>query len=277
MFCSASGVSLSQIKQGVNPEKNYLYLAMLKSNATNFTEEERELVMSLVGPSIIIKYKQDADGELAPVENPPSPPLTIKQLIGEGVVSGPTDTVRVLKCDDKFCLNPYIATASVQTFSQRAFSLVNKMRQNVANRANALNLSNDQLLVLKLSSVPLHRVAAMAETSGIVSVLGNAFLYDLADYAALDAAQHLVSYYMTATDRALDAAKGELPATHVPMLQEMRTRIRTIREETAQLAQQWYQNKGNPFEKLDQLERAERAMYGTMNTMLAANARFGRR
>ena len=272
-----SSVSLTQMLGSPNPEMNFLHLAMLKANATNFTQEERELVMSLVGPSIILKYKSDGSGDIAPIEQAPSPTLTVKQLLGDGSVSVTKDSLRVLKCNDKFCLEPYVTTELVQTFAQRAYSLVYKMRQNVANRNSALLLSNDQLVVLKLSSVPLHRVAAMAETSGIAAVVGNSFIYDLTDYAALDALQHLINYYMTATDRALDAAKGEIPANYLPMLADMRGRIKTIREETWQIAQQWYANKGDPFEKIDQLEKAERAMYGTMNSMLAANARFGRR
>ena len=56
----------------------------------------------------------------------------------------------------------------------------------------------------------------------------------------------------------------------------MRQRIADIKTDMHMQVTHFYQQKGNPYEKIDQLDKAERAMYANLNSMLAANARFGK-
>ena len=67
------------------------------------------------------------------------------------------------------------------------------------------------------------------------------------------------------------------PHCLTPALASMQSRISDLREQMHKKVNHFYSARGNPFQKLDQLDRAERFMYANLNTMLAANARFGKR
>ncbi len=101
-------------------------------------------------------------------------------------------------------------------------------------------------------------------------------LDDLVEYAALDAGVNLVRYYLGILERA--STQGDyLPAPAISQLQAMQERMRTIRENMNQQVVELYKKKGDPFVKIDQLNKLEQAMYSNMNINLASNARFGKR
>ena len=85
-----------------------------------------------------------------------------------------------------------------------------------------------------------------------------------------------VNYYLDILDKALAATVQDLDKTYHPDVQNIRTRITDIKADMHQQAIQLYKDRGDPFQKLDQLERAERYMYSNLNVMLGANARFGK-
>lgn len=259
---------------------NVLRYALDHANSVNLTEDEKDLIMSLVGPTLILRSKSANDGTEAP--EPASVPKTLdfKQLVGENLlgISGPIVNLNVLECDSKpECLNPTQSPKPFKSFSVRSMEAIGRIRQNISTRSSANNLDPEHLTVLKLSSVPLYRAAAMSESAGVASIVANQLLYDLADYTAVDAAVHMVNYYMAAVDKALSSIGPKVPATFQLELQAMRQRIRDIRADMHTQVTHFYQNKGDPFLKIDQLDKAERMMYSNLNAMLAANARFSQR
>ncbi len=258
---------------------NVLRYALDHSNASTLDEPEKELIMSLVGPTLIIRPGTATDGTEAP--EPASVPKTIdfKQLVGEHVLTvGPTATLSVLKCDTlPECLYPYKSNEVVKTFSQRVMAAITRIRSNVATHTSGTNLDADHVVVLKLSSVPLYRAAAMAESSGVAAIVADQLIYDLADYTAMDAAVNMVNYYLGTMDKSLATISAKVPAVFQPEVQAMRMRIQDIRMQMHEQVRYMYQVKGDPYLKIDQLDKVERAMYTNLNATLAANARFGKR
>lgn len=258
---------------------NVLRYALDHANAIDLTEDEKDLVMSLVGPTLIIRQGTASDGTEAP--EPASVPKTLdfKQLVGEDILGTATPgNLDVLVCDTKpECLNPTHSPKAFKSFSVRAMEAIGRIRSNISTRTSANNLDPEHIVVLKLSSVPLYRAAAMAESSGVASIVADQLVYDLADYTAVDAAVHMVTYYLSAVDRALSTISPKVPATFQGELQVMRQRIQDIRTDMHVQVTHFYQQKGDPFLKIDQLDKAERMMYSNLNSMLAANSRFGKR
>ena len=263
-----------------NPVKvNVLRYALDHANIDATSEDEKDLIMSLVGPTLIFRTGSAGDGTVSPEVGSVPKTIDFKQLVGEHVLTaGPTATLQVLKCDSHTeCLYPYKSSAVVETFAQRAMAAITRIRSNVATHTPGTNLTADHQLVLKMTSVPLYRAAAMAESSGVAAMVANELVYDLADYAAMDAAVNMVTYYLGITDKALATVSPKVPTVFQPELFAMRTRISDIRTQMHEQVRYLYQVKGDPYKKIDQLDKVERAMYTNLNATLAANARFGKR
>src|SRR5574337_326643 len=258
---------------------NVLRYAIDHANSSELTADEKDLIMSLVGPSLIITPGTDSDGNPAPNVDGKSATLDFDALVGQDAYAASMMLpFKVLTCDSlPECLNPTGTTKAFKPFSVRAREAIVAIRLNIVNRTAGGSLSAEHQTVLKLSSVPLYRAAAMAEGAGVAAVVAEQLLPDLADYAAIDAATHMVLYYLTATDKALSVTSSKLPQNFQPEVQAMRDRITNIRTSMFETVQHYYKQKGDPFVKIDQLDKAERMMYANLNTMLAANAHFGRR
>ncbi len=258
---------------------NVLRYALDHSNASTLDEPEKELIMSLVGPTLILRPGTANDGTEAPEVGSVAKTIDFKQLVGEHVLTvGPTAMLSVVKCDSlPECLYPTTTNQVVQTFSQRAMAAITRIRSNVSTNTSGTNLTADHKLVLKMSSVPIYRAAAMAESSGVAAIVAGQLVYDLADYAALDAASNMVNYYLAIVDKALEITGPKVPLIFQSEVLAMRTRISDIRTQMHEQIRYFYQVKGNPYEKIDQLDKVERAMYTNLNATLAANARFGKR
>lgn len=258
---------------------NLLRWALDHNNAVALTTDEKDLIMSIVGPTVIVTKGTDADGNEAPDFNAGRPgTIDFAHLVGEDhLTATAVQNLKKLSCQDAECTSVSENAEVVTTFSVRAMNAVTKIRQNIQNRTAAMTLTAEEMVVLKMSSVPLYRAAAMAESSGVAAIVANQLVLDLADYAAVDAAFNMMTYYLGVADKALNGISAKVPQTLQPSYNGMRDRIRTIRGEMSTTLSHYYKQKGNPFEKIDQLDRAERAMYSNLNSMLAANARFGKR
>lgn len=259
---------------------NVLRWAIDNANSASMTNDEKDLIMSLVGPTLIIRSGPADDGTTNAVAEGVPKTLDFMTLVGEDQFGAAApQPLRALTCSDNQveCLAPTVSTVAFKPFARRASEAIAAIRSNIATHSSATALGPEHQTVLRLSSVPIYRAAAMAESAGVAAVVAEQLLPDLADYAAVDAAVRMVNYYLTATDKALAAAGAKLPSQFQPELQAMRTRITDIRTGMHQEVTHFYKQKGDPYQKIDQLDKAERMMYANLNTMLAANARFGKR
>lgn len=256
-------------------EVNVLWYALGKMKSADLSDDEKYLVMSLVGPTLIIRSGPSDDGTDTTSHNDGRPrSIEFDDLLGELQTNS---TYRVLKCDETVkCLGPTVSTESHLGFSGRSMRAIQAIQTRITSRTSTA-LTADDDIVIRLSSVPLYRAAAMSTGTGISAAIAGTMLDDLADYAAVDAAMKFVNYYLVVTDNALSVVGPQLPANYAPEVAKIHARITDIREQMHKKVNQFYAAKGNPFQKLEQLDRAERFMYANLNTMLAANARFGKR
>ena len=255
---------------------NVLRWAIDHADSTgSMSDDEKDIVMSLIGPSIIIKDAPTADapGEKNFADDSKGPTLTFEDLLG----INPTGVdFKIWTCSDAECLDVVEQSVSFLPFRNRIDAAVNKMKTNISSRTND-PLDAEHQTVLKLSSVPLYRAAAMSETTGVAASVANAMLPDLIDYAAVDAATRLVLYYVNSAEKALASIDTKVPKVAQDALGKMHARIAAIRTDMRDKTANFYANKGNPYEVINTLDKAERMMYSNLNTMLAANSRFGKR
>ncbi len=255
---------------------NALWWALNNANAADLTYEEMRLIMSMVGPTVINRSatSDDATENLQPETLMPT--VSFIQLVGlDPNATGASLTV--YGCDTKAeCLFPTKSDVTVKPFNVRAKEAVSAIRTNISGRIAGGTFSAADQSVLKLTTVPLYRVASMAESAGVAAGVALGMIDELVEYAAVDAGVQFVNYYLKIADDSLAGMEQKLPE-NADGLKEMRDRIARYRSQMHTDVARYYKTKGNPYVKIDQLDKAERMMYANLNTMLAANARFAKR
>lgn len=267
---------------------NVLYWALRHANPVAMTDEEIELVMSLVGPSLIIGPAPSADdpSEQNYHSSGKNKTIDFEHLVGENVIHGTViPNIIVLKCaggtsnsvkTEHECLDLVETTEGFLSFSSRVMQAIARIKQNIASKTYT-PFDPEHETVLKLASVPIYRAAALSEGTGFAASVADQLLPDLAEYAAVDAGTRFVNHYLGAAEKALSTIEAKIPAHMTGRFQLMVNRIADIKADMRNKTSLFYQNKGNPYQKIEQLERVERAMYSNLNIMLAANARFAKR
>lgn len=259
------------------PEVNLLRWALDNAHGVDMTTAEKDLIMSLVGPTLIIRTANDKDGEPAADTEALSATLNAKDISGLSNDPSSPVTLKVLVCDTQaLCLNPSESTESFKPFNTRLQEVVNKLRENIQTRT-AVTFTPAQELVVKLTSIPIFKAASMAETGGVAGGVANGMLPDLVNYAAMDASMRFVNYYLNIAEKSLASAGKKVPQLYQSEVVRMETRIHNLKIDMDTESRNYYESGGKPFEKLDALEKAERYMYSNLNAQLAANARFGKR
>lgn len=261
---------------------NVLWWALNHANGavSGLTDEEMELIMSMVGPTVIFGEANASDGTPNGVMLPgKAATLSFTDLVGGKAIlsaSGPQTTLKVLKCGDAECLKVIEATENIDTFARRVGKTIIAIQTAIDNRVTPTFSASDAA-VIQLTSVPLHRAASLSRGVSVGSVVSDQILTDLADYAAYDAAYRFVSYYLNEAEKAFQVAAPKLPDKGNDELKAMTHRINVIRDEMNKQIMLFYRDRGDPYQKIEHLDRIERAMYGNLNYTLAANSRFGKR
>lgn len=260
---------------------NVLWWAINHSDAANqLSDDEKELLMSLVGPTLILGDRvtlDDASEKNLVIEGKIAS-MNFEQLVGQHpfMSSVPESTARVLTCADVQCLSVVEKTETFKPFTERISEAVNRIREKIVSREK-LVLDAEHETVIRLASVPLYRAAAMAESTGVAGGIASTMLIDLVDYAAIDAAMRMSTYYLSTVHKALSGIEAKIPTPFKANLQMMYSRIAMLQDTMRHKAQQYYTEKGSPLVKIDHLDKVERMMYSNLNSTLAANARFGKR
>lgn len=247
---------------------------LLKQSNQNISDEEIHVMMSLIGPSVIIRSWDD--GSNGNVTNDgKGQTISFKDLIGSP--DNATENVKLWRCTNPECTELSQDTESVVSFSRMAYDLIEKLRANIIAKTDPLpGLTPLEQSVLKLSSLPLSRYAAMTYSTGIVSGAANAMQYDIAQLVALDAVTNLVRFYSKILDKAL-AGNSKLDNLLQDRAEKQRDRLKALGEEINTFTVTTYALRGKPFEKMDELAKIERSMYSSLNANLAASARFSKR
>lgn len=252
---------------------NAVFWVMCNSKV-NMTVDERNLIMSLMGADYIIKGTPDPDTDETPEADGHGPTLSIAELVGDSGVA--TASFTVLTCGNAECTNLVKASQTHRPFTAIVEDALDSIKLNITGRL-ATPLPAEAQTVLKLSSVPLWRAAGLATTSGLTASAANELTKDLAQYAALDAAVNFVNFYLDKMDRSIATSGDKLPAGLAEKKEALHRRVASIKREMTEYQAEAFVKRGNPWQKLDQLERIERAMFSNINQQLAANQRFGNR
>lgn len=257
---------------------NFLKYALDQSKV-NLTTQEKRLVMSIVGPTLIVSTIVAGDGKETIINNGEIATIKFNDLVGTNAFTNRAiENLTVLHCIDAVeCTNMAKVTEMHKSFSTLAHEVLDKMTSNISSHIPATNLTADELTVVKLSNVPLYRIASLKATSGLAAAIAAGFSDDLADYAALDAAVSMYTNYLGIADVAMLNAMPKVDEVYHPTIQAMRERLPQLRKEALDTAFAFYKAKGNPYEKIDQIAAAERATYTSLNMMLASNVRFNKR
>ena len=258
--------------QTIPANQNVLYLALVKAKFANLTEDEREMIMTMVGPTVIIRERADASGELNAVNEGMASNLDLKTLVGEVATSS---SYRYYYCGDPECLEVYSGIKTEKSFANRVNGAVDELG-NAINRRQAPNLGSDTSLVLRLTSVPLVRAVSLAKTQGVGGMVASSLLPDLIDYAAVDAASQMMDNYLDIAYRAVAAHLVNVPKDYQRAVGEMLKNIESKRVSVRTQVGQLYVKMGSPMAKLDQLQKVETLVYANLNDRLSANAHFGK-
>ena len=272
-----SSLNAADIAKTPLPERNLLHWMLGKANSINVSDDEKELIMSLIGPSLIVKGQTDKDGEGSPDSYGRGLTIGFRDLVGiSDPKAGPPPKLTVLKCTDGFeCLTVSPTPYNVQPFSNRIQSVINKIMNGVANGTPPAFTTNEEN-ILRVTQVPIARAAAMAQSGGVGATVVRGMLDDLRDFAAIDAATNFVNYYLTNTQRAIVESGAAGEEKLVNEVERIESRIVELKKEMGEVTKEVYA-RGNPFQSVEQLQRIERFMYANLNSMLAANARFKNR
>jgi hypothetical protein len=101
---------------------------------------------------------------------------------------------------------------------------------------------------------------------------------ELAEYAGKDAAFNFIDMHLRGILKVLSSgADTKVPKTARPHVPLVESRVVELRKSASMALGKLYSERGNPYTKVDQLERLERAMYTTLNRDLVANAKFANR
>ena len=134
-------------------------------------------------------------------------------------------------------------------------------------------LTDEENLMLRMSGQPLLKVAAMAAGTGIGASTALGMQSSVAYSAAVEAGAALMLNNLTTVEAAIQALKPKLDANGIGHARHLEKKIADMRVLILMKVRTW-NNEHNPMEKLEQLEKAERAMYSNLNRMLAANAKY---
>jgi conjugative transfer pilus assembly protein TraH len=254
------------------PKVNVTWYAMLNSRfPSEFTKQQKEIAMSLIG-TMLIKTQPDTEGDDALVLNSIAGTVGFRDLVG--LNTDGSATVKILQCDaSESCLNPGDTNHTITPFAPLARKAIASVRNRISTRSTA-PLAADEELVIRMANVPLYRVAALAQGSGVASGIAIAMEQDFADYAALDAASNFVNYNLNEVRRAIETSEGKLHK-YEPQVKRLLERIQETNNEMNETLRAYYAQKGDPYEKIDMLDRAERAMYANLSSSMVSNARFG--
>jgi len=253
-------------------EINIVWAAMNRGTLSGLTDDEKEIMMSLFGTTILRKI---GSGDSATLRADPKLEAKFKISALVGNPAGPPGTFTLLKCDDPDrCLNPYSISVQMPTFGQLFYTKSTALRDAIRNRTQP-NLQDLKLLSMG-TSLPLIRIIEVSAATSqsllndeMLEVWSTAAAWEIASQYVEDVAGNLQVMLQAARDSDTSA----LRANEVQKVVEDLNRTKNeMRGERAQI----YSRVQQVGALISQLEHLERAMYSSVSADLAANARFGK-
>ncbi len=252
-------------------ELNIVWAAMNRGTLAGLTDAEKEMMMSMIGTTVLRKQGSGDSATIEPEYREPK--FKISSLVGN-----PTDsvgTLNVYACDDADkCMNPSVNPQQMQTFGQLFYSKSKGLRDAILTRS-APNLADLKLLSVA-TSLPLIKIIELSASVNR-GFLGDEMLQVWSVAAAWEIASHYVEDVAGNLEKMLRSSRdSDNSAKRAEAVQKVLDDLARIKLEMRSERAQIYDRIQKAGAMIGQLEHLERAMYGGLSANLAANVRFGR-
>lgn len=257
------------------PEYNLVWYALTSApTAAAFTDEDRYIIMSIIGPEFIVRSTGARDSTATvEVTGGPSNTLNFEQLVGIEALDGTSSNFRVIECDEPvLCLHPTESVQTLKSFAQRAHGVIRKLENSVITRTTP-TLTAEESQLLRLTGQPLMKVASLSASTGITAFVAKQMTETMAYSAAVEAASALMFHSLATIESALQSHKPKLDAKGSEAAMQLERKIIATRELVMMKVRDWNE-RNDSMAALAKLQAAERAMYSNLNRMLAANAKY---
>jgi conjugative transfer pilus assembly protein TraH len=252
---------------------NIVWAAMNRGTLSGLTDDEKEIMMSLFGTTILRKIGS-GDSATLEADTKLQPRFNISALVGNP--TGPTGTFELYRCDQiDMCLNPFIKPDQMESFGQLFYKKSIALRDAIRNRTQP-NLQDLRLLSMG-TSLPLLKIIELRAATTNQTLLDDEMLEVWSTAAAWEIASQYVEEVAGNLQTMLKAARdSDTSALRAREVQKVVEDLNRTKDEMRGARAQIYSRVQQVGALISQLEHLERAMYSSVSTDLVANARFGK-
>ncbi|MGB3469767.1 MAG: conjugal transfer protein TraH [Erythrobacter sp.] len=273
--CQDQSARNSAINGSTDPQaeiaksKNYTWNALMENSATRPDEDYAEWLMTMVGTIIYVKPESEAATNGGFQFIAPASWDTYTALL-DGTAVAPA---QIYRCDTSAadgCLNPVATSLNVGPNSAYK-ARVRTMMQSIAGkiRANTM-LSNDEVSLLGMSSVPIYKILVVNEASQFG--IGAGELDSLAEIVA-------VEVLLGNVDRMLDDVLRSQVGFNTPEQQNFtswRKQVQDVRDNLESKRAEMSGKLNDTYQIIQRTQHLEATLKNTMSPQISASLRFGR-
>jgi conjugative transfer pilus assembly protein TraH len=253
------------------PELNILWAAFNAGNM-GLDDSEKELMMALVGTTILRKVRSGPDTTLQPESYPER--ISLRELVGDPLNSSASIPTYSCNGDRDKCMSLTPSNRPEKPFARLVYEKAKNLYDAIITKQPP-NQSDLKLLTMT-TSIPIYKiiqVSAMPSRSylgaDLLEQYSMAVAWEIASRYVEDLSRNVGKMLTTARDQ--DNSKAKVEA-----LERIRERLIEVRREMKAERDEIYQQITKNGAMIAQIEHIERSMYSNLSTQLAANLRFGR-
>jgi conjugative transfer pilus assembly protein TraH len=253
------------------PEINVLWAAFNAGNM-GLDDSEKELMMALVGTTVLRKVGSGADMTLQPESYPVR--ISLHELVGDPLNSSATIPTYSCGGDSDKCMFPRPSTRSEKPFARIVYEKAKGLQDAIINRT-APN-QNDLRLLTVTTSMPMYKIIQVSAMPSR-AYFGNDLLEQYSMAVAWEIAARYIEDLARNIDKMLTTAVAQDDSINkVEALERIRSRLEEVRREMKMERDEIYQQINKSGAMIAQIEHIERYLYGSLSSQIASSLRFGR-
>lgn len=244
----------------------------LLSRISGMSDQEKELIMSLVGTTITSKAN-DSKGAESPITKGFADQISINELIGNR--AGDT-SARIYSCDgDSDCLSlPELPDlVSYTSFARIAFNKMKAIKAAIVTRS-AQDPAN--LALVDMTSVPIYRLIAVTTLSKYPA-LSDTIIEKYADVVGLDLAMVYLEYLSEEVRRQIKVEVPHQPKVILTFFENLEKTIDKKLEAGRAKRLELISQRSALMANIAEIEHIERTLFSNLSASMAANLRFGQK
>lgn len=253
------------------PELNVLWAAFNSGNM-GLDDSEKELMMALVGTTILRKVGSGSDSTLQPESY--AERISLRELVGDPLDTSASIPTYSCNGDSDKCMSLTPSTRTEKPFARLVYEKAKNLYDAIITKQPP-NQSDLKLLTMT-TSIPIYKIIQVSAMPSR-SYLGSDLLEQYSMAVALEIASRYVEDISRNVTKMLTTARDQDNSkSKVEALERIRERLVEVRREMKAERDEIYQQITKNGAMIAQIEHIERSMYGNLSTQLAANLRFGR-